>query len=138
LPTIDDGATTKPSGGAFDFPSLGAGLNNNKQDLTNKAKQMFDDLDLDDVEASGRSKAADLDFEQGSDESGDGNFDANELLNLADYQNKRKKGAEKKDPAPAQNLSIKDVFNKNKLEELNNEDDEDDWGMSDDWGDSKP
>ena len=45
---------------------------------------MFDDLDFDDVEASGKSKGADLDFEQGSD-SGDGNFDANELLNLTDY-----------------------------------------------------
>ena len=51
---------------------------------------MFDDLDLDDVEASGKNKGVDLDFEQGSD-SGDGNFNANELLNLTDYQNKRKK-----------------------------------------------
>ena len=94
MPTVEDG---KP-GGAFDFPSLGvgAGLNNHgQQDLTNKAKQMFDDLDLDDVEASGKSKAADLDFEQGSD-SGDGNFNANELLNLSEYQNKRKKEIEKK------------------------------------------
>lgn len=56
---------------------------------------MFDDLDLDDVEASGKSKGVDLDFEQGSD-SGDGNFNANELLNLTDYQNKRKKEIEKK------------------------------------------
>ena len=31
-----------------------------------------------------RKITADLDFEQGSD-SGDGNFDANELLNLTDY-----------------------------------------------------
>ena len=50
---------------------------------------MFDDLDFDDVEESGQSKGVDLDFEQDS-ESGDGNFNANELLNLTDYQNKRK------------------------------------------------
>ncbi len=56
---------------------------------------MFDDLDFDndDLEASGKEKVSgtDLDFEQGSDESGDGDFNANELLNLTDYQNKRKK-----------------------------------------------
>lgn len=98
---------------------------------------MFDDLDLDDVEASGKSKAADLDFEQGSD-SGDGNFNANELLNLSEYQNKRKKEIEKKEatkPGPATNLNVKDVFDPHKLDEMNK--DEDDWGMSDDWGDSK-
>lgn len=132
LPTIQD---DKPAGGGqFDFPSLGSGLNNQQNDLTNKAKQMFDDLDLDDVEASRQSKAADLDFEQGSD-SGDGNFNANELLNLTDYQNKRKKEIEKKEgskPAAA-NLNVKDVLNPQKLDEMNK--DEDDWGMSDDWGD---
>lgn len=132
LPTIQD---DKPArGGQFDFPSVGSGLNNQQNDLTNKAKQMFDDLDLDDVEASRQSKAADLDFEQGSD-SGDGNFNANELLNLTDYQNKRKKEIEKKEeskPAAA-NLNVKDVLNPKKLDEMNK--DEDDWGMSDDWGD---
>lgn len=75
---------------------------------------MFDDLDLDDVEASGKSKGVDLDFEQGSD-SGDGNFNANELLNLTDYQNKRKKQNETK-AAPPKNLHIKDVFDPKKLD----------------------
>lgn len=134
LPTIDDGKT-----GGFDFPSLGGGPgfpNPQKQDLNDKAKQMFEDLDLDDVEASGKSKGVDLDFEQGSD-SGDGNFNANELLNLTDYQNKRKKQNETKDPKKPgpTNLNIKDVFDPKKLDALNKED-EDDWGMSDDWGDS--
>lgn len=34
-------------------------------------------------------------------------------------------------------MNIKDVFDKNKLADLNNNDDDDDWGMSDDWGDNK-
>ena len=76
---------------------------------------MFDDLDFDDVEASGKSKGADLDFEQGSD-SGDGNFDANELLNLTDYQNKRKaRASDKKQPETTQNINVKDILDPKKL-----------------------
>ena len=52
---------------------------------------MFDDLDLDDEfsedgTAKNKNGAADLDFAQ---ESESGEFDANELLNLTDYKNKR-------------------------------------------------
>ena len=51
---------------------------------------MFDDLDLDDDFSESNDKkqngAADLDFAQ---ESESGEFDANELLNLTDYKNKR-------------------------------------------------
>ena len=125
--------------------------NPGKDDLTSKAKQMFDDLDLDDdVGESIKSKnGIDLDFEQGSDDSGgDGNFNANELLNLTDYQNKRKARENDKKQQPNQfsaigettskNINVKDILDPKKLAELNKEDDEDDWDMDDDdWGDSK-
>ena len=48
----------------------------------------------------------------------DQSFNANELMNFGDYANKRK------------NLSIKDVFDKKKQNEINNDDD-DGWGLSD-------
>jgi hypothetical protein len=49
---------------------------------------MFDDLDFeDDFDDSKAKGEGDLAFEQ---ESESGDFDANELLNLKDYQNKRK------------------------------------------------
>ena len=103
LPAIIDVPKTSS---AYDFPQLGGGLGkaapgmNQKQDLANKANAMFDDLDNDnddfdesEQQSEQKSKVGasgiDLDFEQGSDESGDGNFNANELLNLTDYQNKR-------------------------------------------------
>lgn len=105
---------------------------------------MFDDLDIenDDFDESVKSKVGasgiDLDFEQGSDESGDGNFNANELLNLTDYQNKRGKNIPEKtlgSSGPQKNLQIKSVFDTKKNDPINEEDD-DDWGMSgDDWGD---
>lgn len=81
---------------------------------------MFDDLDFDDVEESGQSKGVDLDFEQDS-ESGDGNFNANELLNLTDYQNKRKAKDNDKSSAnnTAQNINVKDILDPKKLDALN-------------------
>ena len=98
----------------FEAPTFKSGnslpaVEDDAPSLQSKAKQMFDDLDLDD-------EGADLDFEQGS-ESG-GEFNANELLNLNDYQNKRGKqspfGAKK--TAMAAPLSIKDVFDEKKRE----------------------
>ena len=55
---------------------------------------MFEDLDFEDdddeFEDSGvkKNKAADLDFEEEGDS--DNDFNANELLNFSDYQNKRR------------------------------------------------
>lgn len=55
---------------------------------------MFDDLDFgdddDEFEDSGakQEKGADLDFEEEGDS--DDDFNANELLNFSDYQNKRR------------------------------------------------
>ena len=55
---------------------------------------MFDDLDFgdddDEFEDSGekQNKGADLDFEEEGDSEDD--FNANELLNFSDYQNKRR------------------------------------------------
>lgn len=141
LPTIG-GANNSNN---YDFPSLGAGLSGNKpadkDDMAQKAKQMFDDLDFDDVEESGGGQGADLDFEQGSD-SGDGNFNANELLNLTDYQNKRNQrnndNSKKPSAETTQNINVKDILDPKKLKELNKiEDNEDDWDMDDDWGDEK-
>lgn len=72
---------------------------------------MFDELDEDDDE-----KGADLAFEEGSD-SGD-NFNANELLNLSDYKNKRQQEDKKAKvpikPRTEKNVSVKDIFEKQK------------------------
>ena len=85
---------------------------------------MFDDLDDydDDFEESGASKGA------------GGDFNANELLNFSDYQNRRRETANKSGA-----LNIKDVLNGSAAQKLyNNQYDgeievDDDWG--DDWGD---
>jgi len=122
---------------------LGSGLGDKgvkNKDLTNKAKAMFDDLDFDDEFDNTNGKkndlAADLDFQEGSD-SGDGNFDANALMNFTDYSNKRK-GTDSGFNKPT-GLSIKDVFDNKKKDDFNAGNDEDDWGMSnDDWGPSAP
>jgi len=76
--------------------------------LTDKAKQMFDDLDDydDDFEESGASKGA---------EEGGNNFNANELLNFSDYQNRRRETANKSGA-----LNIKDVLNGSAVQKLNN------------------
>ena len=92
--------------------------------MQDKAKQMFDDLDDydDDFEESGVSK-------------GD-NFNANELLNFSDYQNRRRDTANKSGA-----LNIKDVLNGSAAQKLNNNqydgeiEIDDDWG--DDWGDEE-
>ena len=95
-----------------------------KDKLADKAKQMFDDLDDydDDFEESGASKGA------------GNNFNANELLNFSDYQNRRRETANKSGA-----LNIKDVLNGSAAQKLNNNqydgeiEIDDDWG--DDWGD---
>jgi len=95
LPTIDDGGGDAAGAGGLGFPSLPGqpGSLKENQNLTNKAKKMFDDLDLDDDFSDDGAKgkpvkdqAADLAFEQ---ESESGEFDANELLDFTDYKNKR-------------------------------------------------
>ena len=96
LPCIDDGGGDAAGGGGLGgFPSLPGqpGSLKENQNLTNKAKKMFDDLDLDDDFSDGEEKAnkgkgeaTDLAFEQ---ESESGEFDANELLDFTDYKNKR-------------------------------------------------
>ena len=95
LPTIDDGGGDAAGAGGAGFPSLPGqpGSLKENQNLTNKAKQMFDDLDLDDEFSDGgaqgkpsKDHGADLAFEQ---ESESGEFDANELLDFTDYKNKR-------------------------------------------------
>ena len=115
---------------------------------------MFDDLDLDDDFSDGEEKAnhakgeaTDLAFEQ---ESESGEFDANELLDFTDYKNKRQQAADGKsnNNTTKQNsvfsqkpagLSIKEALNAQTRDELNAEDDDDDdWGASDDWGTSAP
>ena len=88
---------------------------------------MFDDLDDydDDFEESGASKG------QGAD------FNANELLNFSDYQNRRRETANKSGA-----LNIKDVLNGSAAQKINsNQYDgeievDDDWG-EDDWGDEE-
>jgi len=62
-------------------------------DLKNKAKQMFDDLDDSDGEEASKD-----------------NFNANELLNFQDYQNRRKEQQMQK----SGNINIKDVLSQNK------------------------
>lgn len=138
LPSVTDAPSAKKSS-VFDFPSLGAGKGEADKDLASKAKKMFDDLDLDDEDAN--DKRAELDFEQGSDdEDGSKDFNANELLNLTDYQNKRQ-AKETKKLQPPKAISIKDVFDDKKRENLNRmaeeEEDDDGWGDSGDWGDTK-
>mmetsp|Transcript_11322 Transcript_11322/g.19061 ORF Transcript_11322/g.19061 Transcript_11322/m.19061 type:complete len:128 (+) Transcript_11322:371-754(+) len=78
------------------YPFLpGMGRKGADQDLETKAKNMFTDLDLTEdnnqkenrmynANLGGNDEAVDLDFEEESG-SGDGNFDANELLNLSEY-----------------------------------------------------
>ena len=53
-----------------------------KENLQNKAKQMFDDLE--DFEDEFEDEAEESAEQQAE------NFDANELLNFTDYQNKRR------------------------------------------------
>ena len=126
LPSLDDGDEGQ-------FP----GLAEKNPELANKAKQMFDDLDFDDdddeFDQSGakKNKAANLEFEEEGDS--DDDFNANELLNFSDYQNKRRQKAENQNPPPAKkvtspfgqkkptviaapNQSIKDVFDDKKRE----------------------
>lgn len=91
---------------------------------------MFDDLDDDyddDFEDSQASKAND-------------NFNANELLNFSDYQNKRR-GAVDSQKQTSGALNIKDVLTHNATKLNNNQYDgeievNDDWG-EDDWGDEE-
>lgn len=100
-----------------------------KDKLADKAKQMFDDLDDydDDFEESGTSK-------------GGNNFNANELLNFSDYQNRRRETAAAASKSGNQTLNIKDVLNGSAAQKLNNQYDgeievDDDWG--DDWGEDE-
>ena len=93
---------------------------------------MFEELDIDDED-----KGADLAFEEGSD-SGD-NFNANELLNLSDYKNKRQQEENKPKvplkPRTEKNVSVKEIFEKQKKGELNKESEDDGWELDeDDWG----
>lgn len=69
-----------------------------KEGLKDKAKQMFDDLDDydDDFEESGAS----------SKQAG-GDFNANELLNFSDYQNRRREATQETPSV----LNVKDVLN---------------------------
>lgn len=67
------------------------------QSLKNKAKQMFDDLE-----------DYDEDFEESAGQNENGDFNANELLNFTDYQNKRR-GATNNNTGSG-NLNIKDVL----------------------------
>ncbi len=75
--------------------------------MTNKAKQMFDDLDDydDDFEESGVSGKG---GQNGED------FNANELLNFSDYQNRRRETANKSGA-----LNIKDVLNGSAAQKIN-------------------
>lgn len=75
-----------------------------KDKLADKAKQMFDDLDDydDDFEESGASKGAGNDF------------NANELLNFSDYQNRRRETTNQSGA-----LNIKDVLNGSAAQKLN-------------------
>ena len=64
----------------------------------------------------------------------DGDFDANELLNLTDYQNKRKQQITNSNPvAPASNTKIGGAAG---AIEISNdfEDDDENNGWGDDWG----
>lgn len=64
---------------------------------------MFDNLDDDsDCQKLEKKNEADLDFEEDSDE---GEFNANELLNFSDYQNKRNNPVDLKN-----NSTTKSVF----------------------------
>ena len=64
---------------------------------------MFDNLDDDsDCQKLEKENEADLDFEEDSDE---GEFNANELLNFSDYQNKRNNPVDLKN-----NSTTKSVF----------------------------
>ena len=85
---------------------------------------MFDDLD-----------DYDDDFEDSmaSNNKGEKDFNANELLNFSEYQNKRKENTM---GTTDKNLNIKDILNGNAAQRINNEYDgglevEDEWG--DEW-----
>ena len=141
LPSVVD-ATSVKKGSVFDYPNVGGGAKGNAdKDLASKAKKMFDDLDLEDEndDDEPNDKRAELDFEQGSDdEDGSNDFNANELLNLTDYQNKRQAKETKKVVQPPKAISIKDVFDDKKRENLNqmaDEEEDDGWGDSGDWDD---
>lgn len=98
---------------------------------------MFDDLDDydDDFEESGASGKRDGD-----------NFNANELLNFSDYQNRRREATQPEPTEKSGVLNVKDVLNGSAAQKINAEnmnsqayDGEievaDDWG--DDWGEDE-
>ena len=87
------------------------------QNLQNKAKQMFDDLE--DYEDE---------FEDSAGQKENENFDANELLNFTDYQNKRREATN------SGNLNIKDVLS-GKAAQTQNPKYDDQIDIADDWGD---
>lgn len=94
---------------------------------------MFDDLDLeDDYDQESQLKGEDLAFEQGSDSGEGDDFNANELLNFQDYQNKRKQSPFGQKKTTAEPLSIKDVFDDKKRQQMNESEseEEDDWGTT--------
>lgn len=90
-----------------------------------KANKMFDEDDAyyDDFEESGANQGQDPEF------------NANELLNFKDYQNKRQSPTEQVEPAkPKPNLNIKEVLNGGAAK-LNNQAFDEDFEIEDDWGD---
>ena len=77
-----------------------------KENLQNKAKQMFDDLE--DFEDEFEDEAEESAEQQAE------NFDANELLNFTDYQNKRRD----QKATLTGNLNIKDVLSGKAQQEI--------------------
>jgi hypothetical protein len=96
--------------------------------LKGKAQAMFDDIDPydDDFGESNASKLQEKDF------------NANELLNFSDYQNKRKDTTTQPKPAAVggAGLNIKSVLNGNAAAKVNNSNKYDgEIEINDDWGD---